>query len=238
MQRTANEVVRRRAIPFGVVAIAALVATAVVLVRGPVAAAAEGTTSVATTTTAYVTILGRFCSGGGDAFCYMPESLPIAVGTTVTWANETGGSFPHTATICTPVACPGAPANTGTQTFDVSIGAANGSMGSFTFTSAGKYTYYSKVDGYSAMHAKITVVPPPTISSFTPTSGAPGASITITGRNLKLVENVTFNGTRALVVSDAANKMVVTVPPGATSGHISVTTLGGTVMSSMTFTVT
>ena len=238
MRRTGNHDRRRRALPFGVVAIAALVATGVVLVRGPGAAAAQGTTSVATATTAYVTILPHTCTGSGYSFCYTPESLKIAVGTTVIWSNATGGTTPHTATICTTTACPGAPANTGTQTFDVSIAAPSGSTGSFTFTSAGKYTYYCTVHGYAGMHAKITVVGPPTISSFTPTSGAPGASVTITGRNLKYVQKVTFNGSPALIASDAATKIVVTVPTAATSGQISVTTIGGTTTSSTTFTVT
>ena len=227
---------RRRALPFGLVVIAAVVAAGVVLVKGPGGAAAQDATSVAGTGMAGVTITSGGCTGGGSAYCYTPEALSIPTGTTVVWTNESG--VQHTATKCTATACAGAPASTGTQTFAIVIAAANGSTGSFTFTSAGTYIYYCSIHGYSLMHAKITVVKPPKITSFTPTSGAPGTSVTINGSRLKPASNVSFNGTTAHVVSDTSTKIVATVPTGATTGHISVTTPGGTATSSGTFTVT
>ncbi|MDO7848206.1 IPT/TIG domain-containing protein [Hymenobacter sp. M29] len=80
----------------------------------------------------------------------------------------------------------------------------------------------------------------PTITSFTPTSGAAGATVTITGTNLTGATAVTLNGvaiTGFTVVN--ATTITFTVPAtGATSGVIAVTTPGGTATSTATFTVT
>jgi protocatechuate 3,4-dioxygenase beta subunit len=85
------------------------------------------------------------------------------------------------------------------------------------------------------------VTPSPTISSFTPSSGAVGTSVTITGANFSTVianNTVTFNGTTATVVSATATQLVVTVPSGATTGLIAVTVNSKTVTSASDFTVT
>jgi uncharacterized repeat protein (TIGR03803 family) len=79
----------------------------------------------------------------------------------------------------------------------------------------------------------------PQIKNFTPTSGAVGTVVTITGVSLKQTEKVTFGGVKATaftVISDTEVK--ATVPTGAKTGHIAITTSGGTATSSGTFTVT
>lgn len=83
--------------------------------------------------------------------------------------------------------------------------------------------------------------PAPTITSFSPASGAVGATVTITGSNFSTTaanNAVSFNGTAATVGSATATSLAVTVPNGATSGTISVTTAGGTATSASSFTVT
>ncbi|MDD5057446.1 MAG: IPT/TIG domain-containing protein [Sideroxydans sp.] len=83
--------------------------------------------------------------------------------------------------------------------------------------------------------------PAPTITSFTPSSGAVGTAVTITGTNFSTTaanNAVSFNGTTATVSSATATSISVTVPAGATSGTISVTTSGGTATSAASFTVT
>jgi plastocyanin len=203
--------------------------------RAPVARATlTGARTAATSTK--ISIRPGACSGGGTSFCFKPESVNIAMGGTVVWTNASGVG--HTASSCTASACPGAPANTGSNTFSFAIGAANGSTGSFTFTSAGVYTYYCMIHGYAAMHGKITVFAAPKITSFAPTSGAPGATVAINGQNLARASRVTFNGTAATISTDTATKIVVKVPVGATTGKIAVTTPGGTVTSAATFSVT
>ena len=131
-----------------------------------------------------ITITSGACGGGGTDFCFNPESASALTGSPVTWTNQSGVS--HTATLCTPAACPGAPASTGSDKFNVSIAAAAGSTGSFTFTSPGTYYYYCLIHGYAAMHGRITVtakqssptpMPTPSRRHAPPapaTGGAPG----------------------------------------------------------------
>jgi IPT/TIG domain len=80
----------------------------------------------------------------------------------------------------------------------------------------------------------------PTISSFSPASGPVGTSVTIHGHNFSgpNVTSVTFNGTSATFTIDNAQKITATVPSGATTGPIAVTSTDGTATSSTNFTVT
>ena len=78
-----------------------------------------------------------------------------------------------------------------------------------------------------------------TITSFSPASGPVGTEVTIIGTNLLSTTQVTFNGkiaTNLQVVS--ASTVKATVPAGAKSGKIALTTASGTVSSSTKFTVT
>jgi len=70
-----------------------------------------------------------------------------------------------------------------------------------------------------------------------PTSGGAGTPVTITGNNLTGSTSVTFNGTAAAftVVSDTA--INTTVPSGATTGQLQVTTPSGTLTSNVNFQV-
>jgi uncharacterized repeat protein (TIGR03803 family) len=78
----------------------------------------------------------------------------------------------------------------------------------------------------------------PTLASFTPPSGPVGTSVTITGTGLTQATKVTFNGTSATFVVNSDTQITATVPTGATTGKIAVTTKGGTVSSTTSFTVT
>ena len=79
---------------------------------------------------------------------------------------------------------------------------------------------------------------PPTISSFTPTSGAPGDVVTITGTRFSGATAVRFGSTSASFTVGSSTSITATVPPQALSGKISVQTPGGTATSAGTFTVT
>ena len=81
----------------------------------------------------------------------------------------------------------------------------------------------------------------PTISSFTPTSGPIGTTVTITGTNFSTTpanNTVQFNGTTAIVTASTATSITTSVPPGATTGTITVTVAGNTATSASNFTVT
>src|SRR5207244_5841655 len=79
--------------------------------------------------------------------------------------------------------------------------------------------------------------PPPTITSFSPTSGPAGTSVTITGTNFTGVTSVTINGVAASFTVNSSTSIATTLPNGATTGPISVTTSGGTAISASNFTV-
>ena len=90
--------------------------------------------------------------------------------------------------------------------------------------------------------SQITVqlpVPPPTIISLTPTTGAVGSSVVIAGTNFgatKSTSTVTFNGTSASTTAWSATSITATVPTGATTGPV-VVTVNGLASNSANFTV-
>lgn len=80
----------------------------------------------------------------------------------------------------------------------------------------------------------------PVVSGFTPAKGVAGSQVTITGSRFSATAAgnvVRFNGVTASVVSATTSQLVVTVPSGATTGPISVTTSGGFGGSFQSFTV-
>jgi hypothetical protein len=171
-----------------------------------------GVTPIATTPPAPPTITS-----------FAPSSGPVGTKVTITGTNFTGTTsvaFGGTSSTFTVGSATSLTANvpTGASTGTITVIAPGG-----TATSATAFT----------------VTPPaPTISSFAPTSGTVGANVTIAGTNFTGTTKVTFGGTSALftVVSDTA--LSATVPSGATTGTIAVTTLGGTATSATAFTVT
>ena len=70
-----------------------------------------------------------------------------------------------------------------------------------------------------------------------PHSGQVGRVIRILGTDLTGATAVTFNGAPAAFTIDAPTEITATLPAGATSGKIQVTTPGGTLMSAGPFTV-
>jgi uncharacterized repeat protein (TIGR02543 family) len=78
----------------------------------------------------------------------------------------------------------------------------------------------------------------PTISSFSPTSGLEGATVTITGDNFNGATEVAFNGTSTGFTVNSNTKITATVPVGATTGKISVAKSGNAAFSASNFTVT
>ena len=79
----------------------------------------------------------------------------------------------------------------------------------------------------------------PQILSFSPTSGSVGTPVTITGVSLTQTTKVTFGEVKATrFTANSDTQVTATVPTGAVTGHIAITTAGGTAESSGIFTVT
>jgi hypothetical protein len=85
--------------------------------------------------------------------------------------------------------------------------------------------------------SSFTVIPVPTLTSFSPASGLAGSSVTLTGTNLSGATAVSFNGQPAVFMISSDTQIVASVPAGATSGPITVTGPGGSVTSATNFAV-
>lgn len=83
----------------------------------------------------------------------------------------------------------------------------------------------------------VTSSPPPGIRTMSPGQGSPGSTVTIFGQNLAGTSSVTFGGVPAVTFTASDGSITVTVPPAALSGHVVVTTAGGTATSTGVFTV-
>ncbi|HEY1918741.1 MAG TPA: hypothetical protein VGH27_24475, partial [Streptosporangiaceae bacterium] len=105
-----------------------------------------------------------------------------------------------------------------------------------TQSEALKVTTTSDVKTTTA-HYCVAAAGVPCIAKVTPASGAPGSAVTITGINLAKASAVDFSGTAAVITTNTALKIVTSVPAGATTGSITVTTPNGTATSPSPFTV-
>ena len=119
--------------------------------------------------------------------------------------------------------------------------------GTFTVVSD---TYMTAAPMAGATTGKVTVVEAagslvtpqkfkvvPTIQKFSPTSGPVGTSVVITGMSLSQTSAVKFGTVAATLTVNSNTQVTATVPTGAVTGKISVTTLGGTATSAANFTV-
>lgn len=111
-----------------------------------------------------------------------------------------------------------------------------------TLETAGTYTFQvtasnSRLPDAVSPELQITVAPAPVITSIDPLEGPPGTQVTITGENLQNAFYVNFPGSDATIASDTSTQIVTSVPSAAQSGLITVSTPGGTVQSSTSFTV-
>jgi uncharacterized repeat protein (TIGR03803 family) len=114
------------------------------------------------------------------------------------------------------------------DTYMTAIIPAEGTQGYVTVTTG---------SGTLTSNKKFKVVP--IITSFTPTSGPVGTKVAITGGGFHGATKVTFGGVKAISFSvDSGSQITATVPIGAVTGKIKVTTPGGTATSKGTFNVT
>jgi uncharacterized repeat protein (TIGR03803 family) len=171
---------------------------------------------------------------GGDG-CGVFYSLDLGLGEFVTLGSTSGkegtkvGILGQGFTSATTVSFGGTKATTVTRsgstylTATVPTGALTGSVtvttGSTTLTSAQTFSVL------------------PTFISFSPTSGPVGTVVTLSGTGLEQTGKVTFNGKSASFSVTSDSQVTATVPTGATTGKIKITTKGGSVTGSTNFTV-
>ncbi|MGD0135479.1 MAG: choice-of-anchor tandem repeat GloVer-containing protein, partial [Bryobacteraceae bacterium] len=114
-------------------------------------------------------------------------------------------------------------------------GLIQGSDGALYGTARNGGTYQSG----TVFRIDMGLTPPlPVVSYLSPASAAPDSSVIIAGQHLLGTTAVSFNGVAATTVtSRGPNYVLAVVPPGATSGPVTVTTPNGTVASKSNFTV-
>ncbi len=142
----------------------------------------------------------------------------LLVGWTIV-TSPTKGTLNGTAPFLTYLPNAGA-SGSDTMTFTASDGTLTSTVATITFTLSG--------GGPAA----------PTIVSVAPASGPVGTAVTITGTNLTGTTSVAFNGIAAAFTVASAMQITTSVPAGATSGLVAVTTPAGTTTSASAFTVT
>lgn len=188
--------------------------------------------SGATSGTISVTTPGGMATSGSSFTVVLPPAISsftpssgrVGTAVTITGSNFTGAtqvtfngvSAPFTVLSSTTIVT-GVP--TGASTGRIRVTTAGG-----TATSSSNFSVGSRTIS-------------PKISSFSPTSGSVGTNVTVTGTNLGGVTSARVGGVTAAFSVKSASQIVLTVPSGAITGRISVTTAGGTGSSSSYFTV-
>jgi gliding motility-associated-like protein len=95
--------------------------------------------------------------------------------------------------------------------------------------------------GGTASLVGFTYIPPPAITSFSPTFGPVGTSVSIIGEGFDPIAGnniVKFNGVDAVVTASTTTSISTLVPTGATTGSISVTVGSLSATSSTSFVIT
>jgi hypothetical protein len=107
-----------------------------------------------------------------------------------------------------------------------------------TFTGATSSSGNNRLDNFRFM-ASAGSPTAPAITSFSPSSGSVGNTVTINGSNFGATPGVKFNGIAAAspIVNGAGTQMTVFVPSGATTGKITVEVGAETATSATDFTV-
>lgn len=167
-------------------------------------------------------------------FAFNPSTVTINVGDTVIWTAQEAD---HTVT-------------SDNNSFDSSRGTEppqtiplNGTF-THTFTTVGSFRYFCRVHGAHGGVGMIgTIVvrsnasPAPTISNFSPLNSGLGSLVTIRGSNFVGTTAVRFNGIGANFIVNSPMQIMASVPAGASTGLVSVTTLAGTANSPTSFVI-
>ena len=158
------------------------------------------------------------------AVASLPGSAQIVAGTFKPTVDA-GGAF-------------GGPAPAPVGPYGTTLSVFNGTAPSGTWNLF-VYDDVSIVDGGSISGGwSLDILATPTITSFAPARGMVGDTVVITGTSLTGTSAVSFDGIPAVSFTvDSGTQVTATVPAGATTGPISLTTPGGTTASATDFVV-
>jgi len=100
--------------------------------------------------------------------------------------------------------------------------------------------YFDSATRQARFDATLVTAPAPIITTFTPITGRLGTLVTISGSNFDPTPSgnqVTIGGVAVPVQSATSTQLVISVPIGAVTGALAVTTSGGTTQTATAFTV-
>jgi len=117
----------------------------------------------------------------------------------------------------------------------VNATSSNSTNGSNIFKPAGEYSG-AAIGSLEIFCTYTGTAYAPTTPSFSPAIGGPGTSVVLTGTRFLDATGVDFNGTGASYSVDSSTQITATVPAGATTGPIHVTSPAGTGTSAGNFT--
>lgn len=185
---------------------------------------------VATSPWAAFTTGGAIADVSGNLVAVVPSD-PIFAGITlsgVVYYHDASYAHPGLAAGATLLATDGAGVN-------MIARSANGVIGFNMYTGS-----RGQNNAFFTLVAQTLLDPPaPSISGVNPASGAPGSSVTISGANFGAAQGtVTIGGVAAGVTSWSATSIVATVPAGAATGNVVVSTALGLPSAGAAFTVT
>ena len=199
------------AVSFGGNAATTFTVVSATSINATVGAGASGLVSV-TTASGVGTLTGFTYLPPPTITSFTPTSGKTGQVVTLTGTNFTGA---------TAVSFGGIAATTFTVVSATSINATvgAGASGSISVTTASG----------TGTRVGFTYLPPPTITSFSPTSAGTGQFVTITGTNFTGATAVSFGGTAATSFTVVSSTSIVAVVGAGTSGSVSVTTANGTI---------
>lgn len=180
------------------------------------------------------------CGGGGGGSVPAPAP-PAVVAPTLTGFSPASGVIGTPVTLtgtaftgATRVTFGGVPATAYSVKSDTQVQAtvpAGALTGPIALTTAGG-------TATSATAFTVSPSPLPTLTGFNPLVGPAGTAVTLTGTGFTGATAVTFGGVAATFTAGSDTQMTATVPAGAPSGPVAVTTPGGLATSGASFTVT
>jgi hypothetical protein len=199
------------AVSFGGTAASSYTVVSATSITATVGAGASGSVSV-TTANGAGTLTGFIYLPPPTISSFSPTSDGTGQTVTITGTNFTGASA---------VSFGGTAASSYTVVSATSITAVvgAGATGSVSVT---------KATGTGTL-AGFTYLPPPTITSFSPTSAGTGQFVSITGTNFTGATAVSFGGTAASSYTVVSATSIVAVVGTGTTGSVIVTTANGTI---------